>query len=304
MENPTAVESMQHDEKLSPTLKRCYNMTDKETENEKHSASVRSDGEGEENKTTVPDEIAAKVNELTLSKDDDNNHVECMDTVRKQGETINTLVNQLCVMFQEYEEMNSEREYYEELNEALLRCLEITEGKTEITDESSDEEENDDGDENIRNLEAKTSETKIVITPPEEDDNTVAKMKSKEDDAIETESTEVEMKQESGPSDAVEQGEIPKKKMVKSSELRRLNRILLREIFELRHQMELLKENFRDYLNSEDLSQSEYDTATDDDNASCPACTTHDEDTKDDTEEEYELQDYVAPKIVDESDSD
>jgi len=317
MENVTNVEPMHvsYDEKLSPTLERCYNIKEKDVENE----NVNNSGEGNDLGTsTVPDEIAAKVRTLDIRKDEhdeNNNHVECMETVRKQGETINTLVNQLCIMFQEYEEMNSEREYYEELNEALLRCLEITEGKLEIQDDSDEEEEED-----IKNLEGKNEKTRIVVTPADDDND------DRDDKAIdeshhadnEVEKGEVHMDdvsmQQPGTSSSgsskeknetvkkSEKGE--KKANVKTSELKRLNRILLREIFELRHQIEMLKENFRDYLNSEDMSQSEYDTATTDDDhaSSCPVCM---QGQHDDTEsEEYEHQENATSKIADETDSD
>ena len=88
------------------------------------------------------DEIAAKVDSLDFNKvendDDDDSgdvdelHAKCMETVKKQGETINTLVQQLRVMFDEYQAVDQEREYYEELNDALIRCLEISEGKNKL----------------------------------------------------------------------------------------------------------------------------------------------------------------------------
>ena len=300
-----SVESM-YEEKLSPKLDSNYNK-EKVADNEKVINDIRVDGEGEEEGKTdaVLDEIAAKVHALDFRKDDEeeNTHVKCMDTVRKQGETINTLVNQLRIMFEQYTEMNSEREYYEELNEALLRCLEITEGRLQIQEDSEDED--------IKNLDT-DNEGKTCISQPEDDPKEPQTYNVTETPDVKMEisgeaSGGIEVKTEEKSDTEETDKKKDKTEKIKNCELKRLNRILLREIFELRQQIETLKENFRDYLNSEELSQSEYDTATDDDHT-CNACTQcmRCKPTKQDdiTSEEYEHQENETTKIADETDSD
>jgi len=330
MATPT-LESM-YEEKLSP--KQEPPKLEGTKENDLHNENLNDatiDG-GEESKTdAVLDEIAAKVNGLDFRSDednqnghelckncaikgqgvaDDNVHDKCMDTVRSQGETINTLINQLRVMFEEYTSMNNEREYYEELNEALIRCLELNEGAICISDEEED------GDK-VGGKETCTS------TQEAEGTHSTSHEKSNETTDVEM---EMEKKQttpspqasdESEPKTNEENSEItrqtPSKTKMKRNELQRINEVLLREIFELRHQVEVLKENFRDYLNSEELSQSEYDTATDEEHvcSTCVQCMqcklpvrNQDDDTSQSEDYQYQENENETLKIADESDTD
>merc|ERR1719402_975860 len=73
--------------------------------------------------------------------------------------------------------------------------------------------------------------------------------------------------------EAEAEAESKEKKLMKKTELLAILKMLLRENFELRHEMEVLKESFRDYLNSEDLSQeSEFDTDTEEENEHMKEC--------------------------------
>ena len=88
----------------------------------------------------VLDEIAAKVDALNFKKSDEDEEGDLESTaepedeattikrqseiVRKQAETINTLIQQLRIMFDEYNTACQEKEYYEDLSEALIRYIE------------------------------------------------------------------------------------------------------------------------------------------------------------------------------------
>lgn len=264
------------------------------------------------------DEIAAKVEALDFSKiqeDEDGGdfHAKCMETVKKQGETINTLVQQLRIMFDEYQAIDQEREYYEDLNDALIRCLELTEGKIQFDSEESDKETEED----ITHLISKESE-EICISQEKEEENTLEK-NSEIENEVETKevgATATAADETDGDNAEVESTKSEVKVLAKS-ELIRLNRILLCEIFELRHQIDVMKENIREYFDETD--GSEYDTATDDEHACehCAPTDRHDvtvnKDENDDgkitenTEnknEEYEiLENEEDTKIKDESDT-
>ena len=237
------------------------------------------------------DEIAAKVDSLDFNKvendDDDDSgdvdelHAKCMETVKKQGETINTLVQQLRVMFDEYQAVDQEREYYEELNDALIRCLEISEGKINFESESErevvEEEENKtiDKEENIKNLIEKEEEQVEEIKQKDEnntkDDNKLSDVNNNDVEA--SSSNNNEKPQVNDENDNESTASECNNQILNHSELIRLNRVLLREIFELRHQIDVMKENIHEYLNS-DSEGSEYDTATDDEDPdhSCEHC--------------------------------
>lgn len=263
------------------------------------------------------DEIAAKVDALDFNKteeeedDEDNFHSKCVETVKKQGETINTLVQQLRIMFDEYQSIDQEREYYEELNDALIRCLELTEGRIEFESDDSEKEE-----ENITNLISKEPKDSSVEmkTLEKENNNDV-----KETEELKVESKKADTKEEANEDEEEtnESEESNETKRFAKSELIRLNRILLREIFELRHQIDVMKENIREYLYSDE--ESEDDTATDEDEHVCEHCSggelekrrrkkedddDDDDDDDGDDEEEYEhLEDEDLSKINDEPDT-
>ena len=157
-------------------------------------------------------------------------------------------------MFQEYVEVNSEREYYEELNEALVQCLELREGKLEIENGFSFGDE-----ENIKSFDCEEEDGWIVITPTNGDTcSDVEQEKTPKDMSFscmnkgEASSSETDAK-------VSEKNNEKKSKPLKenTSELRRLNSILLGEIFGLRHQIEVLKEHLVEYM--DDILSSETD---------------------------------------------
>lgn len=250
------------------------------------------------------DEIAAKVESLDFSKiqedeDKEDFHTKCMDTVKKQGETINTLVQQLRIMFDEYQAIDQEREYYEDLNDALIRCLEITEGKIQFESEEETETEED-----ITHLVSKESEELCISQEKEEQVEKNAETETTTTEGATAEgATAVDEKTENSDAESTKS----EAKILAKSELIRLNRILLREIFELRHQIDVMKANIREYF--EDTEGSEYDTATDEEHA-CEHCAPtkteeNDETTENKNEnEEYEiLENEEDTKIKDEPDT-
>merc|ERR1712147_114590 len=140
------------EEKLSPNKSpqatRTHEVLEKEKSITKDDATYNDGGRTADG---VLDEIAAKVHNMGMTdgdEDDDvggTNHEKCMETVRSQGETINTLINQLRVMFEEYTSMNNESEYYEELNEALFRCLELNDGTVAVESDTDDDDGGEEG---------------------------------------------------------------------------------------------------------------------------------------------------------------
>jgi len=220
----------------------------------------------------VLDEIAAKVGALDFSDENEGDlenpeaHSKYMETIKKQGETINTLVRQLRIMFDEYQEVNQEREYYEDLNDALIRCLELSEGR--VTLESGEETE----EENVANLVNKEQETIISETKEET-------VNEKEDTEETTEN------QQDQSTDETTQTEDRK---MSNADLLRLNQVLLREIYELRYQLQSIKERIEQEFYETEDDESEYDTATDDENHVCEHCCT--EQQNENTQEESQTE--------------
>ena len=251
-----------YEEKLSPKLEDPYKRSEDCFESEK--LLNKSDADA------VLDEMAAKANTSNfdaLPEDSDDVHLNCESTLEDQRDTVEILINQLRYMSEEYEEAYQEREYYEELNEALLLCLELKEGKIEVED--SDDEED------IRNLNCNINDgPRIAMTPIEEANKTKQqKEMSKKGEGMNVEGEE--------PSDE-------KSTKEKLSELR-LNDLLLSEIFKLRDESELLKENFLEYI-EDGLSQS---TGTEDNEEHvCGAeCGLNDDDSED-------TEDYGADNVM------
>jgi len=296
------------EEKLSPKGQGKTEVTAKDSgifENEK------SQDDGEEimqgQSDAVLDEIAAKVSAMDFNEVEvgEGNHEKCMDTVRHQGETINTLINQLRIMFEEYTSMNNEREYYEELNEALFRCLELNEG-TALVDSDAE----DDG----RGVVGTTISTQTE-EDPEKCESAAATMETTEADHQEptTSTTEKESCTDGQTAERSSEPTTRRKTKMTKRELQNINEVLLREIFELRHQMEVLKESIRDYMNSEEWSQeSEYDTDTEDDEDrhECGQCKRPKPNSvarnmeESSQSEDYQYLENDKAEIVDESDSD
>ena len=168
------------EEKLSPDVDRTFTK-------EKLSMSPESGKDNIEIKSdTVLDEIAAKVDALDFHKksdgeDDDEFFITETETeiqtinrqseiIKKQAETINTLIQQLRVMFDEYNAACQEKEYYEDLSEALFRYIEICEGNIVIEEEICTQIGDD---ENISNLITKDQE-KATVTEADDADGATA----------------------------------------------------------------------------------------------------------------------------------
>ena len=118
-----AVGSM-YEEKLSPVKSDPKEENLKDVKDATYNHPEVAVGEGKDD--AVLDEIAAKVSEMDVNEGDPN-HKKCMDTVKSQHFQCSTLINRRRIMFEEYTSMRYERDYYEELNEALFRCLELNE---------------------------------------------------------------------------------------------------------------------------------------------------------------------------------
>merc|ERR1719206_762373 len=254
----------------------------------------------EKNGDAVLDEIAAKVDALGFNETDPN-HMKCMDTVKSQ-DTINTLINQLRIMFEEYTNMQHERDYFEELNEALFRCLELSEGATVL--ESDDAEENT-GENSGENPGENSGETAAESSGKAAE----ADKKEAEIDTKQTEDVQMEepTSEENGGEEENKNGAGKRKTTMKSEELLGINELLRREIFELRHEVEVLKETFRDYLNSEELSQESTEEDTEDDEAhlpECAQCRGGEYPGMSIESEDYQYLENDQVEIVDESDSD
>jgi len=304
-----------YEEKLSPNNKHRPNAREKEISTDSgisinHDAEIKVDSDDVTSRNdkglkddAVLDEVAAKVNEMGLS-DADNSHEKCMDTVKSQEETINTLINQLRIMFEEYTSINNEREYYEELNEALFRCLELKEGAAVVDSDSESESTN--GDEKGKTISTQTDENSSMAT-----DKDISTTQLRSQEAVSQHNTNDD--EDTPVANTTEAETRPKQKAVmKKKDLLNINELLLREISEMRHEMEVLKEGFRDYLNSEDLSQeSEFDTDTDDEEEhmhECSQCrrSKSGEGGLDDSgqSEDYQYLENDQVEIADESDSD
>ena len=238
--------------------------------NEKKLLHTADDNVEEPTCNEVLDEIAAKVDSLNIIEGEqcENNHdiqAKYITTIKKQGETINTLVQQLRIIIDEYKEVNEERKYYEDLNDALMRCLEMSEGRLKVEGENDDVRTN--------NVEKESNKNKSENT--NEDDKldqamayNYSKETSKENDKdIKDDEKDIDTGSQEDEADI-------EMKAMSNRELIRLNKVLLREIIEQRHQIEAMRENFRDYFcyYSADEEESEYDTATDDDYHTCEHC--------------------------------
>ena len=238
--------------------------------NEKKLLHTADDNVEESTCNEVLDEIAAKVDSLNIIEGEqcENNHdiqAKYIMTIKKQGETINTLVQQLRIIIDEYKEVNEERKYYEDLNDALMRCLEMSEGRLKVEGEYDDVRTN--------NVEKESNKNKSENT--NEDDKldqamayNYSKETSKENDKdIKDDEKDIDTGSQEDEADI-------EMKAMSNRELIRLNKVLLREIIEQRHQIEAMRENFRDYFcyYSADEEESEYDTATDDDYHTCEHC--------------------------------
>lgn len=220
---------------------------------------------------TILDEIAAKVDLINLEKKDglEHNNRE-HETIQKQNELISTLTCQLKIIFEEYQSASKERDYYEELNETLIRCLEVKESKSQRNKEET---------------ECQLQSNKDVVGL-----NSVLEKLDDENKPQNSEANEVASSSEN-------QKNLTKNGSVTNTELTQLNRVLLREIFELRHQIETMKENIRDYLISDtDEEESECDSTVskEENEHSCDLCnptelrnTDDDIDSKSQATEEY-----------------
>ena len=238
--------------------------------NEKKLLHTKDDDVDEPTCNEVLDEIAAKVDSLNVIEGEqcENNQdiqAKYITTIKKQGETINTLVQQLRIIIDEYKEVNEERKYYEDLNDALMRCLEMSEGRLKVEGENND----------VRtgNIEKGSNEKQSENT--NEDDKLDQAMACNYSEETSKQNVK-EIKDDGNDKDTESQedeAEIEMKAM-SNKELIRLNKVLLREIIEQRHQIEAMRENFRDYFcyYSADEEESEYDTATDDDYHTCEHC--------------------------------
>lgn len=253
---------------------------------------VKSDG--------VLDELAARVDALNYNEEDDFiTHTEepsstikrQSDVIKKQAETINTLIQQLRVMFDEYTAESQEKEYYEDLSEALLGYIKVCYGKVIIGDEETESQE---GEENIVNLVAKENADISVIdgaSPP----NPTPEKSPQGACAASTEDEENKMEEaEEGQEEDSEA-----KETITSKELIRLNHILLREIIELRNERDILRSNAM--MSEGDDDDSDFDT----DGHSCEHCaSTEDMQRASQEEEEYEHQDVDdMQKIENETDT-
>jgi len=319
------------EEKLSPNKSpqatRTHEVLEKEKSITKDDATYNDGGRTADG---VLDEIAAKVHNMGMTdgdEDDDvgvTNHEKCMETVRSQGETINTLINQLRVMFEEYTSMNNEREYYEELNEALFRCLELNDGTVAVESDTDDDDGGEEGTAGATIGEKNDSE--VVMTKQE---TTSAKKTGDADNSTPgTEKMSTDLPSSSSSSSSKKKQETPMeeededmdsesvgsddrevdasgRKIMKKVELQKINEVLLRDLFELRHQMEVLKQGFRDYLDSEELSQSDYDTAEDEHQCQkCRPSIVRNQDGSSQTSEDYQFLENDTVEIANETDSD
>ena len=234
---------------------------------------------------TMLDEIAAKVDLLNLEKKDvsvSSNREH--ETIQKQNELISTLTCQLKIIFEEYQAACKERDYYEELNETLIRCLEVKESKSQRNREDGTEDK----------VEKNKNDTEPGSTVEEADNKNTLQTDEETD------------KNERGNSSEAQKISI-ENKGITSAELTQLNRVLLREIFELRHQIETMKENIRDYLISDtDDQESECDStiSQEENEHSCDLCNPtelrnieEDVDSKSQATIEYKNQDDEGEKL-------
>jgi len=309
------------EEKVSPNLENTF-------VKEKLSTSSSSNNMEEEDTTVksdaVLDEIAAKVDALNFQKnsEDGDSSLELASTdpedetatikrqseiIKKQAETINTLIQQLRIMFDEYNTACQEKEYYEDLSEALIRYIEIYDGSVEIAGDQEEEEEEEEENhketdaEKINNLipsKEGNQQTTTATTVLETSDSSKAPNQQTSDQQQQQQPTEAtvtndEEGAEGANSTIIESNETnTMKPKITNNELIRLNHILLKELIELRNERDLLRESV--FFNPGEENEDADSDLTDDDEDdvhSCQHCSSTDianNKMADDQEEEYE----------------
>lgn len=199
-----------------------------------------------EDKSNVLEEIAAKVEDLKLDVDavDASTEVDYRARCDEQEETISTLMGQLRIMMNEYQAMSIDRDHHEELSEALLQRLEIEELiKQNVIPanflEGGEEGEGDAADSDVVN-------------------ETTA------DDAVNETTTDATSEATEPPAG---EGESPStvSRKFSNGDLLRLNNVLLREVYSLRHQVDELRESIYEFLHDSDDDDDSEDDRSDDD---------------------------------------
>jgi len=254
-----------YEEKLSPTKPNRLDELPQDNEFKKDKSSVpypaQTVEEIEGKEVPVPDEIKASAEVetsadveataegLEFSVESGIDHEKCMDTVRAQGETINTLIYQLRIMFDEYSFTKNETEYYEQLNEALFRCLEFKDKATLLETVEEAEEE-------LLELQEKDDQPDTITVCTQTEATGTSDEPS---DAQEPQCPPTEGCSTSSVLDARNRskGRRQKVKSITKGEMRSINNVLLREVFELRHQVGVLREGFSDYLNRSDEEEDD-----------------------------------------------
>lgn len=224
------------------------------------------------------DEITAKTSAIMVEDGDEklksHAHDKCIDTVKGQGETISKLVEQLLEMCREYNNVNTELEYFKELNEALFQCLhmrrESLSMENDDQDEDEDDSDDDDGDDDDDDDECGDEDERDGYELTELDGNIV----NGERCAVTTQTDEIAStlpseevagnadskrncspqgvdsmeKNESSENNGLDGGDVRKPRFIKRKELQRINEILLCEVFELRHQIKAMNDAVLPYL--------------------------------------------------------
>jgi len=305
------------EEKVSPNLENTF-------VKEKLSTSSSSNNMEEDDTTVksdaVLDEIAAKVDALNFQKnsEDGDSSLEIASTdpedesatikrqseiIKKQAETINTLIQQLRIMFDEYNTACQEKEYYEDLSEALIRYIEIYDGSVEIAGDQEEEEgEEENQEENINNLvsskEGDQQTTTATTVPETGDDSSKAPNQQTSSEKQQQQPAEATVTNDGEGANATimesdETTNTAEKPKITNNELIRLNHILLKELIELRNERDLLRESvfFTPGEGNEDDSDLTDEDDDDEDAHSCQHCSSTDianNKMADSQEEEYE----------------
>jgi len=177
------------------------------------------------------------------------------------------LIQQLRVMFDEYNAACQEKEYYEDLSEALFRYIEICEGNIVIQEEVCTQSGDD---ENISNLitndqDETTTESGEGATAPKPTPDRVEKQaeSTTTDHDQPTESMAVDDSETTAPPPP------PPKQRISNNELIRLNHILLKELIELRNERDMLRESV--FFSGDDASESS-DALTEEEDHACEHC--------------------------------
>lgn len=156
--------------------------------------------------------------------------------VREQTEVIDNLIRQMRGMYDEYNQACKEREYYSELCETLLQCLEMEElrrkGILQLDDKEDTNEAPEDSNASSNSNAAGTDANVGACAATESSSKNEQPFTSLNGD-VQTE--------------------------VKKSDLLRLNYVLLREIYSLRHQIDDIKENMRELLYEDSSSDEDSD---------------------------------------------